>query len=100
MLRRPPKSTRTYTPLPYTTRFRALAGWAVGAEPFAQTLAAASGAAFAAVVLGQLGNAFACRSEYRWAGALRLTGNQMLLMAVGVELVLLDRKSTRLNSSH
>jgi magnesium-transporting ATPase (P-type) len=66
-----------------------LAGWAVGAEPSAQTLAAASGAAFAAVVLGQLGNAFACRSEYRWAGALRMTGNPMLLWAVAVELVLL-----------
>ncbi|GHH77983.1 ATPase [Promicromonospora soli] len=67
----------------------ALAGWTVGAEPSAQTLAAASGAAFAAVVLGQLGNAFACRSEYRWAGALRMTGNPMLLWAVAIELVLL-----------
>lgn len=66
-----------------------LAGWSLGAEPSVQTLAAASGAAFAAVVLGQLGNAFACRSEYRSAGALRLTGNPMLLWAVGVELVLL-----------
>jgi len=66
-----------------------LAGWSLGADPTAQTLAAASGAAFAAVVLGQLGNAFACRSEYRWAGALRLTGNRMLLWAVAVEIVLL-----------
>ncbi len=66
-----------------------LAGWTLGAEPSAQTLASASGAAFAAVVLGQLGNAFACRSEYRWVGALRMTGNPMLLWAVGVELVLL-----------
>ncbi|MFC8798046.1 cation-translocating P-type ATPase [Promicromonospora sp. NPDC057138] len=66
-----------------------LAGWVVGAEPSTQTLAAASGAAFAAVVLGQLGNAFACRSEYRWVGALRMTGNPMLLWAVAVELVLL-----------
>lgn len=66
-----------------------LAGWVVGAEPSAQTLAAASGAAFAAVVLGQLGNAFACRSELRWVGAMRMTGNPMLLWAVAVELVLL-----------
>lgn len=66
-----------------------LAGWTLGAEPSAQTLAAASGAAFAAVVLGQLGNAFACRSETRWAGALRMTGNPMLLWAVAVEIVLL-----------
>jgi magnesium-transporting ATPase (P-type) len=66
-----------------------LAGWTLGADPSAQTLAAASGAAFAAVVLGQLGNAFACRSETRWAGALRMTGNPMLLWAVAVEIVLL-----------
>jgi magnesium-transporting ATPase (P-type) len=66
-----------------------LAGWSLGAELPAQTLAAASGAAFAAVVLGQLGNAFACRSETRWAGALRMTGNPMLLWAVAVEIVLL-----------
>jgi magnesium-transporting ATPase (P-type) len=66
-----------------------LAGWTLGAELPAQTLAAASGAAFAAVVLGQLGNAFACRSETRWAGALRMTGNPMLLWAVAVEIVLL-----------
>lgn len=66
-----------------------LAGWVLGAEPSGQTLAAASGAAFAAVVLGQLGNAFACRSEYRWVGALRMTGNPMLLWAVAVELLVL-----------
>lgn len=66
-----------------------LAGWSLGAETSAQTLAAASGAAFAAVVLGQLGNAFACRSETGWAGALRVTGNPMLLWAVSVEIVLL-----------
>lgn len=66
-----------------------LAGWTFGADASGQTLATASGAAFAAVVLGQLGNAFACRSEHRWVGALRMGDNPLLLGAVAVELVML-----------
>ncbi|MFI9489251.1 cation-translocating P-type ATPase [Promicromonospora sp. NPDC052451] len=66
-----------------------LGGWTPGAAPAAPLLAAASGATFAAVVLGQLANAFACRSEVRWAGALPLRGNRLLLGAVAVELALL-----------
>ncbi len=64
-------------------------GWAWGMEPDAALLATASGAAFAAVVLGQLANAFACRSATRWVGRLSLTSNRLLLVAVGVELALL-----------
>jgi magnesium-transporting ATPase (P-type) len=64
-------------------------GWAWGVEPSAGLLAVASGTAFAAVVLGQLANAFACRSERRWPGALGWTTNRLLLVAVAVELVLL-----------
>ena len=52
-------------------------------------LVAASGTAFAAIVLGQLANAFACRSETRPVVRDRLRGNPLLLWAVGVELVLL-----------
>jgi magnesium-transporting ATPase (P-type) len=37
-------------------------GWTWGSDPSATLLATASGAAFAAVVLGKLANAFACRS--------------------------------------
>lgn len=66
-----------------------LAGWAIGAHPEAGALAQASGAAFSAVVLGQLGNAFACRSETRWAGAVPLADNWLLVGAVAVELLLL-----------
>ncbi|MEU7457010.1 cation-translocating P-type ATPase [Streptosporangium roseum] len=66
-----------------------LGGWVFGAEPSPELLAAASGTAFAAVVLGQLANAFACRSETRWAGHLRWTGNPLLLWAVAIEVVLL-----------
>jgi magnesium-transporting ATPase (P-type) len=64
-------------------------GWAWGLEPSAQLLAVASGSAFAAVVLGQLANAFACRSETTWAGGKPLQSNQMLVAATAVELGLL-----------
>nr|WP_216077779.1 cation-transporting P-type ATPase [Isoptericola sediminis] len=65
------------------------AGWALGVEPSAPVLATASGAAFTAVVLGQLANAFACRSERSWVGALPVLGNRLLLVAVAVDVVLL-----------
>jgi hypothetical protein len=64
-------------------------GWVWAATPSAELLAGASGAAFAAVVLGQLANAFACRSETTWVGEKGLRGNPLLLAAVGIELVLL-----------
>jgi magnesium-transporting ATPase (P-type) len=64
-------------------------GWIWGQEPSAGLLATASGAAFAAVVIGQLANAFACRSETRWVGAKGLGGNQLLVAAVACEIVLL-----------
>jgi len=64
-------------------------GWVWGATPDAGLLATASGAAFSAVVLGQMANAFACRSSSRWVGALPLTANRLLLVAVAVELLLL-----------
>ncbi|WP_306875725.1 cation-translocating P-type ATPase [Streptosporangium brasiliense] len=67
----------------------ALGGWVFGAEPSPELLAAASGTAFAAVVLGQLANAFACRSETSWVGRLRWAGNPLLLWAVAIEIVIL-----------
>jgi len=66
------------------------AGWRPGDSfPTGNALMAASGAAFAAVVIGQMANAFACRSATRWPGALGWTGNRLLLGAVAVELVVL-----------
>lgn len=64
-------------------------GWRWGAAPSAALLATASGTAFAAIVLGQMANAFACRSETRPVLRTGLRGNPLLLWAVGVELVLL-----------
>jgi magnesium-transporting ATPase (P-type) len=66
------------------------AGWRPGDSfPTGHALLAASGAAFAAVVVGQAANSFACRSATRWPGSLGWTGNRLLLGAVAVELALL-----------
>jgi magnesium-transporting ATPase (P-type) len=64
-------------------------GWSFGETADPDVLALASGTAFAAIVLGQLANAFACRSESRWVGAVGFRGNPTLLMAVAVEVVML-----------
>ncbi|MBF6182272.1 HAD-IC family P-type ATPase [Nocardia otitidiscaviarum] len=67
----------------------AMGGWRPGAPIDTALVATASGTLFAAVVLGQLTNAFACRSETRWVGVTGWRGNPLLLFAVAVELVLL-----------
>ncbi|RZQ65900.1 cation-translocating P-type ATPase [Amycolatopsis suaedae] len=64
-------------------------GWSWGAPVDAGLLATASGTAFTAIVLGQLGNALSCRSESRWIGRTGLRGNPLLWYAVAVELALL-----------
>jgi magnesium-transporting ATPase (P-type) len=64
-------------------------GWHWGEDAPAGLIAAASGTAFTVVVLGQLANAFACRSERRQVGRWSLSGNRLLLGAVASELVLL-----------
>ncbi len=62
-------------------------GWRPGGEyPDAAGIAAASGAAFMTVVLGQAANAFACRSSTRWPGRLGWTTNRLLLGAIALEL--------------
>jgi magnesium-transporting ATPase (P-type) len=65
------------------------AGWRPGdAFPGGDVAAAASGAAFMAVVFGQLANAFACRSSTRWAGALHIRTNPLLLVGVSIGLAI------------
>jgi Cation transporting ATPase, C-terminus len=65
-------------------------GWLPG-EPFpgGAVLLAASGAAFTAVVFGQLANAFACRSTVRPFWKLAWRANRLLLFAVAAELAML-----------
>jgi magnesium-transporting ATPase (P-type) len=64
-------------------------GWRWGTVPSAGLLATASGTAFAAIALAQMGNAWACRSETVPAWRLSLLGNPLLVAAVAAELVLL-----------
>jgi len=61
-------------------------GWALGDDTTGSLVAAASGAAFMAVVTGQAANAFACRSSTRWPGALGWRTNPLLLAGVAVGL--------------
>jgi hypothetical protein len=49
----------------------------------------ASGAAFTAVVAGQLANAFACRSARFWPGRLGWFSNRFLVLAVVGEVAML-----------
>ncbi len=66
-----------------------LGGWRWGQTPDGSLLATASGSAFAAVVIGQLTNAFACRSQTHWIGAVLRRRNPLLPLAVASELVVL-----------
>ena len=62
-------------------------GWSPGESfPTGDALAAASGAAFMAVVLGQKANVFACRSSTRRPGELGWFTNRLLLPAATIEL--------------
>jgi magnesium-transporting ATPase (P-type) len=66
------------------------AGWRPGQDfPTGHALMAASGAAFAAVVIGQIANSFACRSATQSPRQLGWRSNRLLLWAVAVELVAL-----------
>jgi calcium-translocating P-type ATPase len=66
------------------------AGWVPGeAFPHGETLLAASGAAFTAVVLGQAANAFACRSTTWPPWRLGWFTNRLVFGAVAVELMVL-----------
>lgn len=66
------------------------AGWHFGASfPSGHVQLAASGAAFTAVVLGQMATALACRSIARPIGALGWFSNRLLLFAIGVECLTL-----------
>jgi magnesium-transporting ATPase (P-type) len=62
-------------------------GWRWGQDfPTGATLLAASGAAFMAVVLGQMANAFACRSSTRVPWVLGWSTNRLLIPAVLIGL--------------
>ncbi|WP_047869261.1 cation-transporting P-type ATPase [Nocardiopsis sp. RV163] len=64
-------------------------GWRWGQDPGTELLTAASGAAFAAVVLGQMTVSLACRSETVPVGSLPLRTNRMLGWAIASEILIL-----------
>ncbi len=66
-----------------------VAGWQPGERFPSAPLYTASGAAFSAVVFGQIATAFACRSTSRRPGQLGWTSNRLLLGAVAAELLAL-----------
>jgi magnesium-transporting ATPase (P-type) len=66
------------------------AGWRPGETfPTGDVLLTASGAAFTAVVLGQMATALACRSTRRTIVELGVTGNPLLAGAIGMEVAAL-----------
>ena len=66
------------------------AGWRPGlAFPSGDALLSASGAAFTAVVAGQMASAFACRSTSLWPGKLGWFSNGYLVIAIFCEAALL-----------
>ena len=70
-------------------------GLATGrAFPDGAALLAASGAAFTAVVLGQVANAFACRSTRRPVWQVGWPTNRLLLGAIATELAMLAASFT------
>jgi magnesium-transporting ATPase (P-type) len=65
-------------------------GWRPGDEfPGGSILLAASGAAFSAVVIGQLANALACRSATRFVWQVPLRSNPLMPIALAVEALAL-----------
>jgi magnesium-transporting ATPase (P-type) len=66
------------------------AGWRPGLPfPSGRVFLSASGAAFTAVVAGQMANAFACRSATFWPGKLGWFSNRYLVLAVLCEAAML-----------
>lgn len=65
-------------------------GWRPGQQfPTGAAFAAASGAAFTAVVAAQMANAFACRSARLWPGRLGWFSNPFLVLAIACEALML-----------
>jgi magnesium-transporting ATPase (P-type) len=64
-------------------------GWQWGETPGRSLLAVASGSAFAAIAVGQMANAFACRSTTTPVWRLHPWGNRLVVAAVAAEVVLL-----------
>src|SRR3546814_19245139 len=101
MIRRPPSATRTDTLFPYTTLFRSeydIRGTID--ETLSATDARALGRAFAKVVSRNGGKRVAVGYDGRISSPELELALIDGLMKSGCEVLRIDRKSTRLNSSH
>src|SRR3546814_11869332 len=107
MIRRPPRSTRTDTLFPYTTLFRSVKVPPVAtADPSVSSITVKGMSASKASLFGETADPKARR---RYAAALRGLDHRMAVHLPADEPAgpsdrpvqdVLDRKSTRLNSSH
>src|SRR3546814_13808777 len=97
MIRRPPKSTRTATLFPYTTLFRS--GWMI-ADSYADAAISGSSMILRPAVQKLLADAQAGKFDIVVAEALDRVSRDQADVATFYKHLQLDRKSTRLNSSH
>src|SRR3546814_17415659 len=99
MKRRPPSSTRTDTAFPYTTLFRSqLAMQAESKEPFEVNLSDAEWKK--RLTPRQYAVLRKAATERPFSSPLNEEHRKGVFLCAGCRLPLLDRKSTRLNSSH
>src|SRR3546814_19742987 len=98
MIRRPPRSTRTYTLFPYTTLCRSLAD--AGAAVLVNYRSSQEEAERVVADITQRGGkAFAVQADVAKPGDCEKLFGALEKKLGGVDIVV-DRKSTRLNSSH
>src|SRR3546814_15067507 len=100
MIRRPPRSTRTDTLFPYTTLFRSLLGHRI-LGPYLIGIQTGRGIPLRAKIITLI-FLWATLAVSAWHVPLPWVRLLLLLPGMGVTIYLLriDRKSTRLNSSH
>src|SRR3546814_12697131 len=98
MRRRPPRSTRTYTLFPYTTRFRSELESA--ALPLQIAQAKQLWPAAAILVIADHGNEALMQAAVAAGTQALLRSSTGIATMQRVLFLLKDRKSTRLNSSH
>src|SRR3546814_11565216 len=97
MIRRPPRSTRTDTLFPYTTLFRSRRQGYVCVTGVHGVMEAQDDPALRGILNGALLNT-PDGMPMVWLG--KLAGHGEMERVYGPDLMLEDRKSTRLNSSH
>src|SRR3546814_16089782 len=103
MVRRPPRSTRTDTLFPYTTRFRSICGMSlygfVGMYPTFLRESLQYSPPSAGFVMSFFGLGALASIGGGWVGD-RYSPRVVMVGAFLCQSALGDRKSTRLNSSH